>query len=115
MQYATWINIAFKLLMLYGYVVDGYPKLYSIPYNYQFLTCSLNSSVFSRISGHFNQMKRTKILNGCSQMLLNDYLAFDQWLPRSYFLFLNHGTFQKVQGFTPEEMQTYKYSTSVNI
>lgn len=56
-----------------------------------------------------------KILNGCSQTLLNYYLTFEQWLPKSYFLLLNHGTFQKVQGFTPEEMQTYKYSTSVNI
>lgn len=93
----------------------SFHKLYSISYNYQFLPCYLNSSAFSRISGNFNQMKGMKILNGCSQTFLNYYLTFEQWLPKSYFLFLNHGTFQKAQGFTPEEMQTHKYSTSVNI
>lgn len=101
--------------MLYVYAIYGYPKLYSISYNYQFVPCSPNSSAFSKISGYFNQMKGMKILNGCSHTLLNHYFTFEQWLPKSYFLFLNHGTFQKEQGFTPEEMQTYKYSTSVNI
>lgn len=101
--------------MLYVYAIYCYAKLYSISYNYQVLPSSPNSSAFFKISGHFNQIKMMKILNGCSRVLLNYYFTFEQWLPKSYFLFLNHGTFQNVQGFTPEEMQTYKYSTSVNI
>lgn len=47
-------------------------------------------------------------------MVLNLCLTFDPWLPKSYFLFLSHATFQKLQAFAPEEIQTYKHLTSVN-